>query len=1605
MKMKGNFFRYILVLISLIFFMQSVPLYAASMTDYCLIPPYVKRDVLPNILITMDNAEIMGEAAYTDTYTSSKTYSGLFKSDLMYTYGSNQWVPDAAGIYKGNLLNWATTSKYDLLQSILLGGKSASRQTNINTLQSISNSWTKTLTYTDGAGRSRVCIFVVSGANVEIKDDTAGSCGYLDSPAYPLTSSNESYMRFAMNASGAGQRETITEDSILNDLARQASGFVSSLINFLVPDAEAAAPLRLPSGNPPAGTECTAYSATMTASGGTETGYTWSIISGSLPAGLTMSSSGTPSTTISGTPTVASGTYTFTLQICDDAGCIDKHIDSESYDLVINDATVTISTASPMTDGTVGSWYRAPIRASGPCTGTTTWSKTSGTLPPGLSLGACTSGSDCVDLSGTPTTAGIYNFTVQVTDSKSNISSKAFSITINAAPGTFTITTSGTLTVATEGVAYQTDITTSGYSCSQCCSCGWTWSITSGSLPPGLSLNTSGPCLSGDHVYITGTPTSTGTYSFSIQVTASSSCGGATATKAFSVTVNTAPVTIRTTGNQNVKVCAGDYSINCSNPDTTFPYDPPCSPSYTDQCVLKTGIVDQFWPYARYGLEDFQKQGGVANPEIAKCIVDVPGTNPDSDFLTAIENAVPIPVITTLVDGQYTSVDYYANDTSNNCDPFRNSQDCQMNFVLMITSGVGADNPPNPSGGTPSVFADATNCGSSSLYNLSKNTCFGFNNDLRNSPIFGGDNLGGTQNLNTYIVNTMGVNGNILSQAATAGGGNYYNVTDPTTLRQYLIQAFQDILKRAAAGTAASVLASGEGSGANLIQAVFYPRKKFFNSATGAYDEISWIGRLTNFWYYIDPFFSTSTILEDTTTDKILNLSNDDKVKFRFDPTIEGTLADRYAFGSTTKIDSIPFEYVNYLWEAGVLLWNRDLATSPRTIYTTTGTDGDSDGYIDRINFSTANASTLQTSLQAATATEAARTINYMHGYDKFCYGTSTPCNQDADCSGVSCETTLRTRTVSVDINGDGDTLDTVNGISENPSKVWKLGDILNSTPRLSSWIQLGNYESIYNDQSYKAFISTADYKSRGMVFAGGNDGMLHAFKLGTLELTWSTKTSSQIAQITGSDLGKEMWAFIPKNALPYLKYATDPGYCHIYTVDLSPYVFDTSIGAPASGDISNNTRPSDGSSWRTILIGGMRFGGASRDTSSSCTDCVKTPISGQGYSSYFALDITDQSDPKVLWEFSNADLGFTTTGPTIIRVGDRTKNGKWFVVLGSGPTGPISTVDQQFLGRSDQNLRLFILDLKTGTLLRTIDTGITYAFAGSMINDTIDNDLNYQDDAAYIGYVKKAGDGTWTNGGVLRLFTKSDTNPSNWAWSKVIDDIGPVTSSVTKLQNNSERILWLYFGTGRYYYEQATTIDDQTNQRRLFGIKEPCFTSSNTLDTTCSTQVSTGSLTDVTAIGNVPSEVTANAAGFSGWYINLDLSGSFAYPEGDPPASVTKSYMAERIITDPLASTSGLVFFTSYKPYNDVCAYGGKSFVWVVRYNTGGAPTTAILKGIALLQVSTGSIEQIGMASQFTYAGGRKTAAMEGVPPTAQGLSILSPPPAIKRILHMRER
>jgi Putative Ig domain len=149
------------------------------------------------------------------------------------------------------------------------------------------------------------------------------------------------------------------------------------------------------------------------------------------------------------------------------------------------------------------------------------FSVVSGQIPPGTRL--FTQGVSSGGITGTPTTQGLFAFTVRVKDSTGATDTESFSIRINP-PRPLVITNqSDALSPGTVGQFY-------------CCGNlfadggvpGYTWSLRSGQLPPGLSLNPSPG-------RITGTPTTRGTFSFLVRVTDSR---GSFAERTFSITIS-----------------------------------------------------------------------------------------------------------------------------------------------------------------------------------------------------------------------------------------------------------------------------------------------------------------------------------------------------------------------------------------------------------------------------------------------------------------------------------------------------------------------------------------------------------------------------------------------------------------------------------------------------------------------------------------------------------------------------------------------------------------------------------------------------------------------------------------------------------------------------------------------------------------------------------------------------------------------------------------------------------------------------------------------------------------------------------------------------------
>lgn len=186
----------------------------------------------------------------------------------------------------------------------------------------------------------------------------------------------------------------------------------------------------------PNGNVSTSYSAPITSGGGSgPTPYTWSVVAGKLPAGLSLTPSyGVYSAYVYGTPTTIQ-TSSFTLQVKDGVGDTAR----QAFTLTIDPpAPLVITYPSPCCPaGTVGTAYGVGFYASGGVQ-PYTWSIASGQVPPGLSL--CPSPPASLD--GMPTTAGTFTFTVRVTDSTGAHADEPGSITIQSATTTLPATLS-----------------------------------------------------------------------------------------------------------------------------------------------------------------------------------------------------------------------------------------------------------------------------------------------------------------------------------------------------------------------------------------------------------------------------------------------------------------------------------------------------------------------------------------------------------------------------------------------------------------------------------------------------------------------------------------------------------------------------------------------------------------------------------------------------------------------------------------------------------------------------------------------------------------------------------------------------------------------------------------------------------------------------------------------------------------------------------------------------------------------------------------------------------------------------------------------------------
>ncbi len=270
---------------------------------------------------------------------------------------------------------------------------------------------------------------------------------------------------------------------------------------------------------PDAFTDAT-YNQTLTAGGGTASGYQWTITAGQLPDGLVLTSSGTPSVALSGTPTTP-GTYSFSVTVTDDG----SEQASQPFTVRVADPLQIVTTDLPSSNA--GQSYDQVITAQGGLGGAYTWTVTQGALPPGLQLSAL--GTPSTVISGITTTEGTYDFTISVDDGAGGTASQAYTVVV----ANLQIVTAN-LPAGTAGQPYLAAIAAQGGATP------YTWAVTQGALPPGLSIVPDGS----PDTTLSGTPARGGAFSFRMQVT---DAMGNSATRDFTVNVD-APIRIATGG-------------------------------------------------------------------------------------------------------------------------------------------------------------------------------------------------------------------------------------------------------------------------------------------------------------------------------------------------------------------------------------------------------------------------------------------------------------------------------------------------------------------------------------------------------------------------------------------------------------------------------------------------------------------------------------------------------------------------------------------------------------------------------------------------------------------------------------------------------------------------------------------------------------------------------------------------------------------------------------------------------------------------------------------------------------------------------------------------
>lgn len=413
------------------------------------------------------------------------------------------------------------------------------------------------------------------------------------------------------------------------------------------------------------------------------------------------------------------------------------------------------------------------------------------------------------------------------------------------------------------------------------------------------------------------------------------------------------------------------------------------------------------------------------------------------------------------------------------------------------------------------------------------------------------------------------------------------------------------------------------------------------------------------------------------------------------------------------------------------------------------------------------------------------------------------------------------------------------------------IGDIVNSTP---AYVGATNYRyyglpASLGGGAYSNFVnwkkggtlSGYPATSTPRIFVGSNGGMLHAFHADTLQ---------------------ELFAYVPNRTFHKLAKLTERDYGtnanqHQYLVD----------GPIVSGDAFISTPNDPVKKWRSIIVGTF----------------------GAGGKGIYALDVTKERAPEVLFEYSHADMGYILGKPVIVP----TAEGRWAVIVGNG------------IDTSPTKSALFVVDLESPySRTRILDVDNNYSGTGLSAPSVLV-------DAAGVATTVYAGD---LSGNMMR-FSIADASFNNWTSYRVFAAVSkhgypqPIIAAPTIGYNNTLNKNMIYFGTGRYHDEVDKDIGVVAHSIYAIPDQGPTGTAATRADLLMKTMTTDYASSLKSRVVSTDNPDWTNEVG---WYLDLDHDINLKRDE--------------RVTIKPVLIQDRL-FVTTLLPSNASCLPGGSSW------------------------------------------------------------------------------